>query len=88
MDFETYRAAMKEAMTLDELRNGLAQLDLDDTLGDYDVDIEDIRDALTLGNVDEAKEAIRSVLSAMQAVSFGGFPVGDQIDLTDLVGFG
>lgn len=79
---------MKEAMTLDELRNGLAQLDLDDTLGDYDIDIEDIRDAVTLSDVDDAKEAIRSVLSAMQAVSFGGFPVGEQIDLAELVGFG
>jgi hypothetical protein len=78
---------MSEAKTMEELRQGLEQLDLEDTLGDYDVDVEQIRGALELGSVDEAKAAIREVLSALQVISFGGFPVGDQIVLADLVGF-
>lgn len=78
---------MKEAMTINELRDGLGQLDLEDTLGDYDVDVDEIRGAAEMNNVDEAKAAIRSVLDAIQAVSFGGFPVGDEMQLADLVGF-
>lgn len=78
---------MKEAQTIDELREGLAKLNLDDTLGDYDVDIDEIRNAVNLSSVDSAKELIREVLSSIQAVSFGGFPVGEEVDLADLVGF-
>ena len=79
---------MNEAMTLDELGRGLDKLDLDDLLADYDVDPGDIRSALDVGNIDEAKGAIREVLTALQAVSFGGFPLGDEVGLADLVGFG
>lgn len=78
---------MNEAMTLDELRRGLDALDLENTLSAHDVDADQIRSALDLGTIDEAKAAIREVLGALQAISFGGFPVGDEIDLADLVGF-
>jgi hypothetical protein len=37
--------------------------------------------------VDEAKAAIAEVLRALRATSEGGFPVGNEIDLADLVGF-
>jgi len=72
---------------MDELRQGLEQLDLESTLSAHDVDADQIRGALDLGNVDDAKAAIREVLTALQTISFGGFPVGEEIDLADLVGF-
>lgn len=78
---------MKEAMSMEEFRAGLAQIDLEETLGDYDFDVEEIQQAANLNDVEEAKSAIREILTALQSVSFGGFPVGSQIDLTDLVGF-
>ncbi|MCC6433647.1 MAG: hypothetical protein IT196_01315 [Acidimicrobiales bacterium] len=78
---------MKEAMTLDELRKGLDELDLENTLSAHDVDADQIRGALDLGDIDAAKAAIKEVLGALQAISFGGFPVGEEIDLADLVGF-
>ena len=78
---------MKEAMTLDELRKGLDELDLENTLSAHDVDADQIRGALDLGDIDTAKAAIKEVLGALQAISFGGFPVGEEIDLADLVGF-
>lgn len=78
---------MKEAMTLDDLGHGLDTLDLENILAAYDVEPVHIRSALDTGDVDKAKAAIRDILSALQTVSFGGFPIGDETDLADLVGF-
>lgn len=78
---------MHEAQNLTELRQGIEQIDLEDTLGSYDVDITQIREALELEQFEEAKAAIVDVLTALQAASEGGFPVGVEIDLADLVGF-
>ncbi len=72
---------------MEELRQGLDSLDLEHTLSAHDVGAEQIRSALDLGDVDAAKEAIREVLGALQAISFQGFPVGEEVDLADLVGF-
>ncbi len=77
---------MREATTMDELRQGLEQLDLEHTLNS-DADIEQILGALETGDLVAAKAAIVEVLRALEAVSFGGFPVGNEIDLADLVGF-
>jgi hypothetical protein len=74
-------------MSMEELRRGLEQIDLEDTLSEHDVDIEQIRGALDLDNVDQAKATIVEVLRALRATSDGGFPVGNEIDLADLVGF-
>jgi pyruvate,orthophosphate dikinase len=78
---------MPEAMDMDQLRQGVERIDLEHTLGDYDVDIDQIRNALELDDVDEAKAAIARVLRALRAVSEGGFPVGVEADLAELVGF-
>ena len=78
---------MPEAMDMDQLRQGVERIDLEHTLGDYDVDIDQIRNALELDSVDEAKAAIARVLRALRAVSEGGFPVGVEADLAELVGF-
>lgn len=72
---------------MDELRRGLDQLDLEHTFGSYDIDAQQIFGALDADDVTQAKAQIVEVLRALQAVSFGGFPVGDEIDLTELVGF-
>jgi hypothetical protein len=78
---------MPEAMDMGQLRRGVEQIDLEHTLGDYDVDAEQIWNALDLDNVADAKAAIADVLRALQAVSDGGFPVGAEADLAELVGF-
>ncbi len=77
---------MPEAMDMDELRRGIERIDLEHTLGDYQADIDQIRDALNLGRVEDAKAAIAEVLRALRAVSESGFPVGAEADLADLVG--
>jgi hypothetical protein len=77
---------MPEAMDMDELRRGIERIDLEHTLGDYQADIDQIRDALDLGRVEDAKAAVAEVLRALRAVSESGFPVGAEADLADLVG--
>ncbi|MDH5290967.1 MAG: hypothetical protein OEY41_13305 [Acidimicrobiia bacterium] len=74
-------------MTIEDLRQGLDQIDLDDALMGHDVEPEDITSALALGSVDEAKAAIIDVLRVMRSASLGGFPLGPETDLVDLVGF-
>lgn len=78
---------MREAMDMAELRRGVEEIDLDDTLADYEVDIDQIRAALELDRVEDAKAAIAEVLRALRAISEAGFPIGAEADLADLVGF-
>ena len=72
---------------MDALRRGVERIDLEHTLGDYESDIDVIRDALDLGGVEDAKAAIIDVLRALRAVSESGFPIGAEADLAELVGF-
>lgn len=78
---------MPEAMDMAELRRGVEQLDLERTLADYEVDVEQINAALDTDRVEDAKAAISGVLRALRAVSEAGFPIGAEADLADLVGF-
>jgi hypothetical protein len=78
---------MPEAQDMAELRQAVERIDLEDTLGDYESDIAQIRDALELSRVEDAKAAIADVLRAMRAVSESGFPVGAEAELAELVGF-
>ena len=78
---------MPEAMDMGQLRQGVERIDLEHTLGDYEVDIDQIWNALDLDSIDDAKAAIADVLRALRAVSDGGFPVGAEADLAELVGF-
>ncbi len=74
-----------------DLRGGIERIDLEHTLGDdFEPYVGQIREALDLGRVDDAKAAIAEVLRAMRLgeASDGGFPVGAEADLADLVGFG
>ena len=79
-----------EAMTMSALRDGIERIDLEDTLGDdlapY---VDQIRSALDLERVDDAKATIIEVLRVMRLgeESDGGFPIGAEADLADLVGF-
>ena len=81
---------MDEAMTMSELRTCIAQIDPEETLGDdlapY---VGQIRAALELDRIDDAKAAIADVLRAMRLgeAAEGGFPIGAEADLADLVGF-
>ena len=77
---------MPEAMTMEDLRRGSEEIDLDHTLGDQG-DIDEIREALDSDSLEAAKAVIIDVLRGLQAVSLGGFPIGAEIDLTVLVGF-
>ena len=71
-----------------ELRRGVERIDIEHTLGeDYEPYVGQIREALDLGGVDEAKDAITDVLRALRAASESGFPVGAEADLAELVGF-
>lgn len=70
-----------------ELRHGVDQLQLEDTLADYQVDTEQIMEALDLDSVEDAKAAIAEVLRALRAVSEAGFPIGAEAELGELVGF-
>ena len=73
-----------------DLRGGIEQIDLEHTLGDdFEPYADEIRDALDLESVEDAKAAIADVLRAMRLgeSSDGGFPVGAEADLADLVGF-
>lgn len=72
---------------MDELHRGVERIDLEHTLGDYESDIAQIRDAMDLDRVEDAKAAIVAVLRALRAVSESGFPVGAETDLAELVGF-
>jgi hypothetical protein len=77
-------------MDMDELRSAVERIDLEHTLGDdYEPYVGQIREALELGRVEDAKAAISDVLRAMRLgeTSDGGFPVGAEADLADLVGF-
>ncbi|MDH3678421.1 MAG: hypothetical protein OEV40_00600 [Acidimicrobiia bacterium] len=78
---------MREAMDMAELRRGVEEIDLVDTLADYEVDIDQIMAALELDRVEDAKAAITEVLRALRAISEAGFPIGAEADLADLVGF-
>ena len=73
-----------------DLRDGIEQIDLEHTLGDdFEPYAGEIRDALDLERVEDAKAAIADVLRAMRLGESpdGGFPVGAEADLADLVGF-
>ena len=83
----TYARPMREATTMDELRRGVEQIDVEHTLADYGSDIAQINTALALGSVEEAKAAIADVLRALRAAAESGFPVGAEADLAELVGF-
>jgi hypothetical protein len=74
-------------MDMTDLRRGVEQIDVDDTLGDYQEEVDLIYRALDLGSVEDAKAAIIEVLKALRAVSEAGFPVGAEADLAELVGF-
>jgi hypothetical protein len=79
-----------EAMTMSALRDGVERIDLDDTLGDdLEPYVGQIRAALELDRVEDAKAAIADVLRVMRLgeASEGGFPIGAEADLADLVGF-
>ncbi len=78
---------MNEATSMDELRQGLQQIDLDDALMGHDVDPDEVRAVLDLPDVNEAKAAIIELLEIMRSASLGGFPLGPENDLVDLVGF-
>lgn len=78
---------MKEAMDMEELRRGLDSMDLDDALMGHDVGPDEVLSALELGDVDAAKAAIGELLEIMRSSSLGGFPLGPENDLVDLVGF-
>lgn len=78
---------MPEAMDMAELRQGIERIDLEHTLGELEPDIDQIRAAMDLGRVEDAKAAIADVLRALRAVSESGFPVGAEVDLAELVGF-
>jgi hypothetical protein len=82
-----YAPNMPEAMDMTELRRGVERIDLEHTLGEYEVDTVQIWEALELDSVEEAKAAIAEVLRALQVVSESGFPVGAEADLAELVGF-
>jgi hypothetical protein len=79
-----------EAMSMSALRDGVERIDLEDTLGDdLEPYVDQIRAALDLDRVEDAKAAIVAVLRVMRLGegSEGGFPVGAEADLVDLVGF-
>jgi hypothetical protein len=78
---------MPEAMDMDALRDGVERLGLEETLGDYETVVDQIRAALDLDRVEDAKAAIIEELRALRAVSESGFPVGAEADLAELVGF-
>lgn len=79
---------MPEANDMADLRRGVEQIDLEDTLGDdYEFYIDQISDALALTRVEDAKAAICDVLRALRSASESGFPVGAEADLAELVGF-
>ena len=73
------------------LRDGVDQIDLEHTLGDdLEPYVGQIRAALELDRVEDAKAAIADVLRVMRLgeAAEGGFPIGAEADLADLVGFG
>ena len=75
---------------MEDLRRNIERIDLEHTLGDdYEPYISQIREALDLSSVEDAKAAISDVLRAMRMGegSEAGFPVGAEADLADLVGF-
>ncbi len=81
---------MGEAMSMADLRSGVARIDLEHTFGnDYEPYVGQIWEALERSQVEDAKAAISDILRAMRLgeASDGGFPVGAEADLADLVGF-
>jgi hypothetical protein len=78
---------MPEAMDMTDLRRGVDRIDLEHTLADYEIDIDQINSALELDSIDDAKAAIAEVLQALRAAAESGFPVGAEADLAELVGF-
>ena len=75
---------------MSDLREGVELIDLEHTFGDdLEPYIDQIRDTLDLDSLDAAKAAIVDVLRAMRMgeASEGGFPIGAEADLADLVGF-
>ena len=72
------------------LRDGVERIDLEHTLGDdLEPYVEEIRAALELDRLEDAKAAIADVLRAMRLgeAAEGGFPIGAEADLAELVGF-
>lgn len=71
---------------MDELRQRIGELGLAHTLGD-DEAIGIINGALESGDLEQAKDTIKGVLKDLEAVSLGGFPIGVELDLVELVGY-
>jgi hypothetical protein len=79
---------MPEAMDMADLRRGVERIDVEHTLGeDYEPYVGQIREALDLDRVEDAKAALTDVLRALRSASDAGFPVGAEADLAELVGF-
>lgn len=77
---------MPEVTNIEDLRRGVAELNLEQALGDaYSVD--QINEAVESDSFEEAKARIIEVLQGLQAVSLGGFPIGAELDLVEMVGF-
>jgi hypothetical protein len=77
---------MPEVTNIEDLRRGVAELNLQHALGDpYAVD--QINEAVESDSFDEAKARIIEVLHGLEAVSLGGFPIGVELDLVEMVGF-
>lgn len=77
---------MPEVTNIEDLRRGVAELNLEQALGDpYSVD--QINAAVESDSFEEAKARIIEVLQGLQAVSLGGFPIGAELDLVEMVGF-
>jgi len=77
---------MPVATNIEDLRRGIGELGLEQTLGDPDA-IDEINEALESDNVEKAKAGIAETLRGLQATSLGGFPLGVELDLVELVGF-
>lgn len=77
---------MPEVTNIEDLRRGVAELNLQHALGDpYAVD--QINEAVESDSFEEAKARIIEVLRGLEAVSLGGFPIGAELDLVEMVGF-
>lgn len=77
---------MPEVTNITDLRRGIGELGLEHTLGDPDA-VDEINEAMKSDNLEDAKAGIIEVLRGLQVVSLGGFPLGAELDLVEMVGF-
>ncbi len=83
---DIYAHLMPQVTNIEDLRRGVAALNLQYALGDpYAVD--QINEAVESDSFEEAKARIIEVLHGLEAVSLGGFPIGVELDLVEMVGF-